>query len=83
VVLDTLLVFIADGCPHCRACVEDLRRRGVRFREVNLSRDPGEMSQLRQFSWEHRLPVVVDHERVSIGYRGGSSSYSDLGLDPG
>lgn len=79
--LDTLLVFTADGCPHCRACLEDFLRRGVRFREINLSRQPGEMAQLRQYSWEHRLPVVVDHERVSIGFAGGSSSYAELGLD--
>jgi hypothetical protein len=32
-------------------------------------------------SWEHRLPVVVDHERVSIGFRGGSSTYAELGLE--
>ena len=79
--LDTLLVFTADGCPHCRACLEDLRRRGVRFREVNLSREPGEMDHLRQHSWEHRLPVIVDHERVSIGFGGRSSSYAELGLE--
>jgi glutaredoxin len=81
VALDTLIVFTADGCPHCAALVEDLRRRGVRFREVNLSREPHEMDRLRRHSWEHRLPVVVDHERVSIGFRGGSSTYADLGLE--
>jgi glutaredoxin len=79
--LDTLIVFTADGCPHCAALVEDFRRRGVRFREVNLNREPDEMDSLRQVSWEHRLPVVVDHERVSIGFRGGSSTYAELGLE--
>jgi glutaredoxin len=79
--LDTLIVFTADGCPHCAALVEDFRRRGVRFREVNLSREPDEMDSLRQVSWEHRLPVVVDHERVSIGFRGGASTYAELGLE--
>jgi glutaredoxin len=79
--LETLIVFTADGCPHCAALVEDFRRRDVRFRDVNLSREPDQMKRLRQHSWEHRLPVVLDHERVSIGFRGGSSTYAELGLE--
>ena len=80
-VLDSIIVFTADGCPHCASLVEDFRRRGVVFTEVNLSRNPDRMDELRQLSWEHRLPVVADHERVSIGFRGGSSSYEELGLE--
>jgi glutaredoxin len=79
--LDTLIVFTADGCPYCEALLKDLRRRGVAFREINLSREPEEMDRLRQLSWEHRLPVVLDHERVSIGFRGESSTYVELGLE--
>ena len=79
--LDSIIVFTADGCPHCVALVEDFHRRGVVFREINLSREPDQMERLRKLSWEHRLPVVADHERVSIGFRGGSSSYAELGLE--
>jgi hypothetical protein len=39
------------------------------------------MDELRGWCWEHRLPVVVDHERVSIGFRGASSSFDELGLE--
>jgi glutaredoxin len=81
VALDTVLVFTADGCPHCRALCEDFNRRGVVYREINLSRLPEEMERLRQLSWEHRLPVVADHERVSIGFRGKSSTFGELGLE--
>ncbi len=79
--LDAILVFTADGCPHCRALRDDFDRRGVVYREINLSREPEEMARLRQLSWEHRLPVVVDHERLSIGFRGCSSTYTELGLE--
>ena len=79
--LDTILVFTADGCPHCRELCADFDRRGVAYREINLSREPQEMDRLRDLSWEHRLPVVADHERVSIGFRGQSSTFSDLGLE--
>jgi hypothetical protein len=39
------------------------------------------LAELRRVSWEHRLPVVLDHERVSIGFRGGSSDFAELGLE--
>ncbi len=79
--LDTILVFTADGCPYCRALCEDFDRRRVVYREINLSHNPEEMERLRQLSWEHRLPVVADHERVSIGFRGKSSTFSEVGLE--
>lgn len=78
--MDTLLVFTADGCPHCRAVIEDFRARNVRFREINLNRAPEEMERLRALCREHRLPVIADHERVSVGFRGGSSTFAELGL---
>ncbi len=79
--LDTILVFTADGCPHCRALCEDFDRRGVVYREINLSEKPHEMARLQELIWEHRLPVVADHERVSVGFRGQSSTFSELGLE--
>lgn len=79
--LDTVVVFTADDCPHCAALVQDFQRRGVDFREINVSREPDQMSRLRELTWEHRLPVVADHERVTIGFAGGSSTYKELGLE--
>ena len=81
VALDTIIVFTADGCPHSRSLCEDFDRRGVVYREINLSQEPEEMEHLRELVWEHRLPVVADHERVSIGYCGESSTFSELGLE--
>lgn len=79
--LDTLVAYTADGCPHSSALVADLEARNIRFLEVNLSRSPERLSELARVSWEHRLPVVVDHERVSVGFRGGSSTFAEVGLE--
>lgn len=78
--LDRLLVFSHPHCPHSRALIRDFRARGVNFREIDLLAEPGEMERLRAVCWEHRLPVVLDHERVSIGYRGESSTFAELGI---
>ncbi len=79
--LDTLIVFTAPGCPHCEAVCRDFRARNVHFREVDVSASEDAMDELRGWCWEHRLPVVVDHERVSIGFRGRSSTFDELGLE--
>jgi glutaredoxin len=79
-VLDTIFVYTADGCPHCEALLLDVGRRGVEYREVNLSRDPSQIDRVRELSWEDRLPLVADHERISIGFQGQSSTFVELGL---
>lgn len=80
--LGTLRVYVADGCPVCAELLADFHRRGVRFDEVNLTREPERLAQLNALSWERRLPVVVDHERVSVGFAGRSTPFAALGLDP-
>lgn len=79
--IEPIIVFTADDCRHCQALVADFDRRHVRYVERNLSRDPAAIAELRRWCWEHRLPVVLDHERVSIGFKGGSSTWAELGLD--
>jgi glutaredoxin len=79
--LFTIVAFTADGCPHCDALRNDLSSRNVRFLEINLSREPQRVEELRRHSWERRLPVVIDHEKVTIGFRGGSSAFDALGID--
>jgi len=78
--LRTLQVFVHPACPHCRALVDDLRKRGVHFVEIRVNEAEG-LGRLQEFCWERRLPVILDHERLSIGFRGLSSSFEELGID--
>jgi glutaredoxin len=76
----SVTVYVADGCRHCEALLEDLRRRRVRFLVVDLTAEPGRVAELATLTWERRLPVLVDHERLSVGFAGGSTSFADLGI---
>lgn len=76
----TLSVFVAAGCPHCRALLEDLRRRRVAHVVVDLSREPQRVAELAALTWERRVPAVIDHERCSIGFAGASTALEDLGI---
>lgn len=78
--LQTLQVYTHPRCPHSLALIKDFQHRGVVFIEFDLEAEPAAMEQLRAVCWEHRLPVVVDHERVSIGFRGKASTFEELDL---
>jgi glutaredoxin len=78
--LETLVVYTADGCPHCRDLIKDFSRRKVRFVERNVSIDSEALVRLKELSWERRLPTVFDHERISVGFKGRSSTFDELGL---
>lgn len=80
--LETLLVFTHARCPHSQALLEDFRRRGVVFMHIDVA-EPGALERLRTHCWEHRLPVVADHERITIGFGGQASTFEALGLDGG
>jgi len=76
----SVTVYVADGCPHCLALLADLADRRVAHRVVNLSNDPERIAEVAAVTWERRLPVTIDHERCSVGFRGRSSSFAGLGL---
>lgn len=76
----SVTVYVADGCPHCVSLLEDLRRRHVAFTAVNLTMEPERIAELVTLTWERRLPVLVDHERCSVGFGGGSTAFSELGI---
>lgn len=76
----SVTVYVADGCPHCARLLEDLRRRRVAHVCVNLSRAPERAAEVVALTWDRRLPVVVDHERFTIGFAGGASTFGELGV---
>lgn len=76
----TVTVFAARGCPHSVALLNDLRRRRVRYRLVDLAEEPDRVRELAAVTRERRVPVVVDHERCSIGFRGRSTPLEVLGV---
>ena len=75
-----IVVYTAPGCPHCRAAVEDLRRRRVRFREVDVATDREGLERLLRLTWRRAVPVIADHERVTVGWKGGATPLEALGI---
>jgi glutaredoxin len=77
----SVVVYVADKCPHCRRLLDDLRRRSVDCTVVDLDREPRRIAEVVGLSWDHRVPLVVDHEVVTVGFQGLSSTLAELGLE--
>lgn len=75
-----IVVFVVDHCPHCRALLTDLQRRRVPYRAIDVGREKERLAELERWTWRRQLPVVIDHERCSVGFQGGASSWEELGL---
>lgn len=77
-----ITVYVADGCPFCQLLLADLQRRHVAFTLVNLSQTPERVRELASLTFSLAVPAVVDHERCTVGFAGGSTSLRQLGLWP-
>lgn len=76
----SVTVYVSPRCPHCARLLDDLRRRRVPFLVVDLAEAPERAAEVVALTWDRRLPVVVDHERVTVGFAGASSTFAELGI---
>jgi len=66
-------IFTKPGCPYCAAAKEDFIKKGIRFTEVSV---PGNAEALEEMlllnGGQRRVPTIVEDDKVTVGFRGGS-----------
>jgi glutaredoxin 3 len=68
----TTIIYTKPGCPYCAAAMEDMRARGVPFREIDAQGDAKSREEMRRLSGGLKVPVIVSPEgAVSVGFGGG------------
>lgn len=66
-----VLIFGKDTCPYTRAAREDYEKRGLDVEYVNVKKDPDGMQRMLRYSGGRRdVPVIVEDERVTVGFGG-------------
>jgi glutaredoxin 3 len=66
--MDQVTVYTTDRCGLCVSAKKLLEKRGVEYREVNLSRDPDGRAQLQGLTGMFTFPQVVVGERAIGGF---------------
>lgn len=68
-----VLLYTADGCPHCDAMRAALAARGAVVDEINVSVRREAIPELLKLTRGKRVvPVVVEEGRVLVAPEGGS-----------
>jgi glutaredoxin 3 len=67
--MDPVTVYTTDRCGLCVGAKQLLERRGIEYREVNLSRDPDGRTQLERLTGMYTFPQIVIGERPVGGFR--------------
>jgi glutaredoxin len=64
------VIFGKDNCPYTQAALEEYRRRGdVDY--VNVTRSRADLDRMLVHSGgKRRVPVIVEGEKVTIGFGG-------------
>jgi len=66
-----VLIFGKDTCPYTTAARDHYRDEGVPFEYLNVKKNAAELNRMLEFSGGKRqVPVIVDGERVTIGFGG-------------
>lgn len=69
--MDETIIYTIPGCPYCKAAMDDMRQRDVAFREIDVAGDQAARQDMVNLSGESTVPVIVENDRVTVGFGGG------------
>jgi glutaredoxin 3 len=65
------VIYGKGNCPYTQAALEDYRRRGVEVEYHDVKHDRTALDRMLVHSaGQRRVPVIVEGERVTIGFGG-------------
>ena len=66
--MSSVTVYTTDRCGLCVGAKKLLEKRGIEYREVNLSRDPDGRAKLQRLTGMFTFPQVVVGDRPIGGF---------------
>ena len=63
-----VVVFSTPTCPHCRSAKRYLKQKGVRFTDVDVSRDSRAARDMQRISGQQGVPVITVDGRPVVGF---------------
>jgi len=65
-----ITIYATPTCPFCKAAKEDLDRKGIKYKEIDVSKDAEELEKMLRISGKRLVPVMVNGENVTVGFGG-------------
>ena len=63
-----VIVFSTPSCSFCTAAKHYFRQQGVKFRDVDVSRDPAAARDMVRRSGQQGVPVIDIGGRIVVGF---------------
>ncbi|MCD4686100.1 MAG: glutathione S-transferase N-terminal domain-containing protein [Anaerolineae bacterium] len=63
-----VLMFSTPSCRYCVQAKRYFREKGVRFREVDVSKDPAAARDMVRMSGQQGVPVIKIGGKVMVGF---------------
>ena len=63
-----VIIFSTPTCTHCNHAKRYLRERGVRFRDVDVSKDPQAARDMVRRSGQQGVPVIDINGKIVVGF---------------
>jgi glutaredoxin 3 len=70
VVEKEITIYTTPTCPFCKAAEGDLDRKGIKYREIYVSKDAEGLEKMVRISGKRLVPVIVNGENVTVGFGG-------------
>ena len=70
--MPSVTIYTKPGCPFCEAAMEDLRSKGIEYEDISGPGNSEALAELARLTkGENIVPVIVDGDRVEVGFGGG------------
>lgn len=63
-----VIIFTTPTCSHCNHAKRYFRERGIRFRDVDVSRDPQAARDMVRRSGQQGVPVIDIGGKIVVGF---------------
>ncbi len=63
-----VIIFTTPTCTFCNQTKRYLRERGIKFKEVDVSRDPAAARDMVRRSGQHGVPVIDIGGKIVVGF---------------
>ncbi|MBN1267352.1 MAG: NrdH-redoxin [Anaerolineales bacterium] len=63
-----VIVFSTPSCSYCTMAKKYFRQKGVRFKDVDVSRDPSAARDMQRRSGQSGVPVIDIGGKIIVGF---------------
>jgi glutaredoxin len=61
-------IYVREGCPFCKALKEDLDKRRIKYKEIDVIKNPEYQEELLKLAKRKAVPVMVEDGKVTVGF---------------